>query len=124
MSEGYYTYTVTGMAPCADASSQMCVTEIVLPNAGIGGSVAWCQSFGNIDLFAQLGGAPQAGGTWSDDNATGALTGSVFAAGSVAPGSYAFTYTVDGPPCSPATATVTVVVGPCLVPPGGINPVE
>lgn len=121
---GCYTYIVVGVPPCPNAASTLCVQVSQPPDAGTGGTVAWCQSFGNIDLFAQLGGTPQAGGTWTDDNATGALSGSVFAAGSVAPGSYSFTYTVDVPPCSPATATVTVAVGPCLIPPGGINPVE
>lgn len=95
-----------------------------LPNAGTGASVNWCQSFGDIDLFAQLTGTPQAGGTWVDLNATGAVSGSIFSAAGFAPGSYAFTYAVSSPGCAPASSTVIVNVGPCLAPPGGIYPVE
>lgn len=121
---GCYVYTVPGVTPCINASATVCVTQQVAPNAGTGGTVAWCQSFGNIDLFAQLGGAPDPGGLWTDDNGTGALTGASFAAGTVTPGTYAFTYTVDDPPCSPVFSTVTVTVGPCLLPPDTGLPVE
>lgn len=121
---GCYRYIVTAMAPCMNDTAEVCVTLSLAPDAGTGASVNWCQSFGDIDLFAQLTGTPQAGGTWVDLNATGALSGSIFSAAGFAPGSYAFTYAVSSPGCAPASSTVTVNVGPCLAPPGGIYPVE
>lgn len=123
-SPGCYLYMVLGVAPCANSSATVCLTEVAAPNAGIDASVNWCQSSGTIALFAQLGGTPDAGGLWMDDNASGALTGASFAAGTVPPGTYSFTYTVGTAPCGPASSTVTVIVGPCLLPPGGVFPVE
>ena len=102
----------------------MCVSVQAGPNAGAGVTLNWCQSYGNMDLFAQLAGTPDAGGFWTDDNATGALTGATFAAGTVPPGTYGFTYSVGVAPCTLASATVTVTVGPCLLPPDTGLPVE
>lgn len=79
--------------------------------------MVWCQSFGVLDLFAQLTGTPQAGGNWSDDDATGALNGGTFTPGGVPPGTYDFTYTVSSGGCPPASATVAVNLGACLAPP-------
>lgn len=121
---GCYRYIATATAPCVNDTAEVCVTLSVSPDAGTGASVNWCQSFGDIDLFAQLTGTPQAGGIWADDNATGALNESIFSSAGFAPGSYAFTYTVSSPGCASASSTVTVNVGPCLAPPGGIYPVE
>jgi len=121
---GPYVYTVTGVAPCLAESVTFNVSVVSPRKAGAAGTVAWCQRFGNIDLFAQLGGTPDAGGFWTDDNATGALTGATFAAGNVPPGTYAFTYSAGTAPCTPVSATVTVNVGPCLLPPDTGLPVE
>jgi hypothetical protein len=121
---GCYQYVVQGMAPCVNDSAVVCVSVQASANAGTGAAVNWCQSFGNIDLFAQLGGAPDTGGIWTDDDATGALTGASFAAGTVPPGTYSFTYNVGTAPCSPASSTVSVTVGPCLLPPETGLPAE
>lgn len=114
---GCYTYAVLGVPPCPNAASAVCVQVSLLPDAGTGGPLAWCQSFGDVDLFAQLNGTPQPGGTWSDDDATGVLNAGVFQAGSIPVGTYAFTYSVSTPGCTPASATVSVSVGACLLPP-------
>ncbi|MBK7383269.1 MAG: hypothetical protein IPI81_08015 [Flavobacteriales bacterium] len=124
MDPGVYTYTVVGTGPCTDATSTVTVTEVNPPNAGSSGIVNWCQSFGALDLFAQLGGTPDVGGIWTDDNATGQLVAGVFNASSVIPGSYGFTYMVNSVACGPATATLLVIVGPCLIPPREIFPTE
>ncbi|MFN5031040.1 MAG: gliding motility-associated C-terminal domain-containing protein [Flavobacteriia bacterium] len=92
---GMYTYTVAATAPCAtDAIAQVVVTEITAPDAGTDGTLTICQgtTVTAAELFASLGGTPDAGGTWSP-----ALAGA---------GTYTYTVTVAG--CTDATAIVTV----------------
>lgn len=122
---GCYTYTVAGIAPCPNASSALCINVSPVANAGTDASLNWCQSSGALDLFAQLVGTPSPGGTWTDDNATGALSGSTFNPVGVPSGTYVFTYTVGGGACPAASASVTVNhSGVCLVPPQYPYPVE
>lgn len=122
---GCYTYTVAGIAPCPNASSTLCITVSPVANAGTDATLSWCLSSGALDLFAQLGGTPSPGGTWTDDNATGALSGSTFNPAGVPSGTYVFTYTVGGGACPAASASVTVNhSGVCLVPPQYPYPVE
>ncbi|MEO8590209.1 MAG: hypothetical protein ABI432_12625 [Flavobacteriales bacterium] len=112
---GCYTYTVPGIAPCSDATVDRCITVEVMPDAGLDAAVIWCISAGVVDLFTQLGGTPDPGGTWTDIDATGELVGSIFNAPAVAPGNYDFTYVVNGnAPCVPASATLTVTVAACI----------
>ena len=106
MTAGVYTYTVTGVAPCANASATVTVAETSSPDAGADANVALCSSSGSLDLFAQLGGTPDVGGTWSGPSV---LVGSSFDPATMAEGIY--TYTLSGTaPCASATATVTVTV--------------
>ncbi|HRO99054.1 MAG TPA: hypothetical protein PLN54_06420 [Flavobacteriales bacterium] len=124
-SPGCYTYTVLGIPPCPNAASALCITISPVANAGTDASLNWCQSSGALDLFAQLGGTPAPGGTWTDDSATGALSGSTFNPAGVPSGTYVFTYAVGGGACPAASASVTVNhSGVCLVPPQYPYPVE
>ncbi|WP_405411114.1 cadherin-like domain-containing protein [Maribacter sp. Asnod1-A12] len=69
--DGTHTYTVTATSPCAiDDESTVTVTQQAPPNAGIDGTLNICagDSFDNDDLFAQLTGSPDTGGTWVDNN--------------------------------------------------------
>ncbi|MEO9977865.1 MAG: gliding motility-associated C-terminal domain-containing protein, partial [Maribacter dokdonensis] len=69
--DGTHTYTVTATAPCTiDDESIVTVVEQAQPNAGGDGTLNICQgsSFTNADLFAQLTGNPDTGGTWVDNN--------------------------------------------------------
>ena len=64
-----YTYTVTAIAPCSvDATSKVTITEHAAPNAGTDGTLTVCEGTtpNNAELFEALGGAPDAGGTWSN----------------------------------------------------------
>ncbi|UPT71335.1 MAG: T9SS type A sorting domain-containing protein [Flavobacterium sp. JAD_PAG50586_2] len=74
------------------------ITPCQTPNAGINGTLTICAGTSPTteELFAQLGGSPQPGGTWSD------------------PVSGVYTYTVNSTaPCTEvATATVTVITQP------------
>ena len=75
-----------------------------------------------FDLFEALGGAPTAGGTWTDQIGTGALTGGILnacqlPAGSIAP----FVYTVSDPNCGDVLATVLVTISDFPDPGGDVS---
>ncbi|MBK9626409.1 MAG: hypothetical protein IPO56_01485 [Flavobacteriales bacterium] len=65
MTPGAYVYTVTGVAPCANATATVTVTENTATNAGTNGPLTLCSNGASVALSTGLGGAPQAGGTWS-----------------------------------------------------------
>ncbi len=111
----HFTYVVNGTPPCANDSATVTVVVVAIPNAGTNGTLTACENDGAVDLFTGLNGTPQLGGTWSDDDNTGALTGGIFDASQVGAGTYNFSYTVPGfGPCPDSTATVTVTatIGP------------
>jgi gliding motility-associated-like protein len=89
-----YTYTVNAVAPCTGSSSStVTVTEQAQPNAGTNGTLTVCAGTTptEAELFAALGGTPDAGGTWSN---VGLI--------------YTYTVAATSPCATPATATVTV----------------
>jgi len=103
---GVYTYTVTGQAPCVPATATVTVSVNAAPNAGTNATVTRCSNDASFSLFSQLGGTPNAGGTWTGPG--GAHNGT-FIPGTDAPGAY--TYLVAGiAPCANATAVVTVII--------------
>ncbi len=105
---GIYTYTVTGLPPCAAATALVLVQEQAPPNAGSNGAITVCSTAQAFPLFSLLGGAPSVGGSWSGPG--GAMNGA-FIPGTSVQGIY--TYTVAGiTPCASASATVTVTVNP------------
>ena len=112
-----FTYTVSA-AGCPDASATVTVVVNASPNAGANATDTVCFDIESLDLMNTLGGAPDAGGAWSDDDASGALTGSVFAPDNAGIGIYNFTYTVAGiSPCVDASSSVEITVDLCA----GIN---
>ena len=61
-----FTYYVVASAPCVDDSTTITVTIETPLNAGTDGlPLELCSNDGTIDLFTQLGGSPDTGGTWS-----------------------------------------------------------
>ncbi|MBL7950649.1 MAG: gliding motility-associated C-terminal domain-containing protein [Flavobacteriales bacterium] len=104
MVSGVYTYTVNGTAPCTNAIATVTVNETGSPNAGTDGAITLCSSGTAVDLFAQLGGAPDAGGTWSGPSA---LVGSNYDPATMTPGVYTYTLNATAP-CSSANADVMV----------------
>ena len=113
---GIYTYTVNSAAPCAPVSSTVTVTVNPGPDAGSDNTIDLCSTDPVIDLFTQLGGTPDAGGSWVDPNNNvfgGILDPSVDPAGS-------YVYTVNGlPPCASSSATITVNIS--TPPNAGLN---
>ena len=103
-----YTYTLTGVAPCADTSATVTVSIIPEPNAGTDGSIELCDNNATLFLFDVLQGNPQPGGTWSP-----ALTSGTDEFNPALDPAGQYTYTVAGvPPCDDASATVTVAIIP------------
>ncbi|MBL7985978.1 MAG: hypothetical protein JNM91_13310, partial [Flavobacteriales bacterium] len=103
---GLYTYTVAGTAPCPSASTSIDVNVVEDPDPGASSGATLCASDAPIDLFAQLGGTPDAGGSWSGPSA---VVDGLFDPNTMVAGSY--TYAIDvPPPCVSTSSTVTVSV--------------
>lgn len=107
---GNYSYTVTGVAPCADASSTVSVTVNSPANAGANGQLLACDTLQALDLFAGLQGTPQPGGSWLDLDGSGGLSGGLLNTTGIEPGEYYYRYTVTVPGCGTDDALVKVEV--------------
>ncbi|MBK9759405.1 MAG: gliding motility-associated C-terminal domain-containing protein [Flavobacteriales bacterium] len=103
---GSYQYTVVGIAPCPNEISIVEVNVVSNPDPGANSGATLCLSDSPIDLFEQLGGTPDAGGTWSGPSL---VNGSTFDPASMADGIY--TYTIDvPPPCVSASSSVVIAL--------------
>ncbi|MEZ4739453.1 MAG: hypothetical protein R2818_08880 [Flavobacteriales bacterium] len=115
------TYCVTAYQPGhPDCPATDCVT-ISVDNAvdpGTNGAVSVCENSAAINLFAELGGTPELGGSWTTPAST--PHSGTFMPGTDAAGVYTYTVTGSGA-CgsSSATSTVTVTVSP--MPNAGTN---
>lgn len=111
-SPGVYRYTISGDAPCPNASAELTLVVNPATDAGQNTTEQACQTQTEVDLFAALGPNAQSGGTWTDNNGSGALTGSTFNPSIAGNGNWGFTYTVTGiSPCTTSTASIIVEVG-------------
>lgn len=108
---GVYTYTVTGNAPCTNAVATVTATVNQAPDAGTSTTISICADAGTVNLFNALGGTPDAGGVWTDDDGTGQLSGQLFSPAGLPAGNYDLTYTVTGNGlCGDDQATVRVTI--------------
>ena len=107
-----FRYTVTGTAPCASASAVVSVTVInSAPDAGGDNTVSACENDAAFDLFANLTGTPDPGGSWTDMDTSGAtINGDDVDLTGVAIGTYRFQYTITAGTCGSSSAIVTVDV--------------
>jgi len=103
---GVYTYTVAAVAPCTgNATATVTVSEQAQPNAGTNGTLSICSTASAQSLFAQLGGTPDAGGSWSGPST---VIGGNYDPSTMDAGVYTYTVVAVAPCTGNATATVTV----------------
>ncbi len=111
---GTYIYTVDadGEGPCAEDSADVVVTINPANDAGDDGELTVCSDdVTDYSLFDELGGTPQAGGTWTAPGG-GDFDGS-FNASTDAAGTYIYTVDADGEgPCPEDSADVVVTINP------------
>ncbi|HRH36729.1 MAG TPA: gliding motility-associated C-terminal domain-containing protein [Flavobacteriales bacterium] len=107
---GNYTYTVTGVAPCNDAIAVIDVVVNDPPSAGGDGATIACDTLSALDLFTVLQGVPSSGGTWTDLNTTGGLTGGALNTTAIVPGQYGYRYVASAAGCANDTSVVNVTV--------------
>jgi len=108
----YYTFDLVIQNACIATNGVSAIGYVPGANAGMSDSVLVCETESAVDLTQFLG-TYDFGGTWSDDDATGALTDSIFDASAVtAGGTYDFTYIVtqSGGCVGGDTATISVTV--------------
>ncbi len=94
---GVYTYSVTA-AGCPDVTSELTIAITPEPNSGTDASISRCESTGNIDLTAELGGTPATGGVWTD--ATNAVIANPYNISGQCGNTLALTYTVSSGTCT------------------------
>ncbi|WP_340067248.1 gliding motility-associated C-terminal domain-containing protein, partial [Ascidiimonas aurantiaca] len=114
-----FTVTITDANGCINTET---ITVQVDPDLspGTGTNFESCRvdSGNSLDLFSLLSGNDP-GGIWSDDSGSGALSGNEIDFSQMAPGTYAFTYTVNtGTSCNEASVTVQVTLLDAIVPDG------
>jgi len=110
----FFRYTVAGRGNCNDANTVLIVNVNQDHDAGTDASLVVCNDpTSTYDLFNNLGGTPEAGGSWSDDDNTGIDLSNPSAVNfaSLAAGTYDFTYEIAGEGvCNPVSSTLTVTV--------------
>jgi len=113
-----FTFDVDAINSCDDELVTVQITINEIPNTGIPApTTTFCEndlaSNSPLDLFGELAGE-DSGGTWTDDDTSGALTGSDVDLTSLAIGSYNFTYTItDSNSCTnSSTVNIRIVNAP------------
>ncbi|MEM6267962.1 MAG: T9SS type A sorting domain-containing protein [Bacteroidota bacterium] len=110
---GTFTFTYGVIDACGYTdSTDVTLVIAAAPNPGVDSTIMVCDFDAAFDLTPFLGTA-DAGGTWNDDDNSGALTGTNFDPNVAGPGTFNFTYTVSAPDCADESATVTVSVMIC-----------
>ncbi|TXE06376.1 gliding motility-associated C-terminal domain-containing protein [Seonamhaeicola algicola] len=108
-----FTFDVDAIGSCDDVNVTVSVIINPLPNTGVPAPVAFCEndviSNSPLDLFSQLTGE-DAGGTWTDDDTSGALTGSNVDLTLLAIGSYSYTYTITDVNGCTNSSTVVITI--------------
>ncbi|TXG37470.1 gliding motility-associated C-terminal domain-containing protein [Seonamhaeicola maritimus] len=108
-----FTFDVNAIGSCDDVLATVSVTINPLPNTGTPTPATFCENDleanSPLSLLGQLSGQ-DAGGTWTDDDATSALSGTDVDLTLLAVGSYNFTYSItDTNGCSNSSTVVVTV---------------
>lgn len=108
-----YTYSVPNIGSCSDVDVTVQLIVLPQPNTGTPTNATFCENdvAGNspLDLFGQLTGN-EPGGTWTDDDASGALSGSDVDLTILPIGSYNFTYSLTSTDGCNNSSTVTITI--------------
>ncbi|WP_391594532.1 gliding motility-associated C-terminal domain-containing protein [Winogradskyella sp.] len=122
-----YTYSVPDIGTCSDVDVTVQIIVLPQPETGVPTPAIFCENDlaanSPLDLFLQLSGE-DSGGTWTDDNATGALSGSSVDLTLLTIGSYNFTYTILESNGCTNSSTVVVTVEEAPESGNAIAPVE
>ena len=110
---GTFTYTVIGVAPCANATATVTVSVSPQPNAGSDAVTSLCNTAEPVDLFSLLGGSPATGGTWTGPN--GSVVPTMLNPSTATNGIYTYTVTSIAP-CTDDQATVDITIVPEPIP--------
>ncbi|MEO1031806.1 MAG: gliding motility-associated C-terminal domain-containing protein [Bacteroidota bacterium] len=110
-----YYATQTDQVTNCESSNRLAVNVVIniAPNSGnpSANPIIACNDNNTIDLNTGLDGTQDAGGQWIDTDGTGALTGNILDATSLAVGSYDFEYFIAGLSlCPDASTTITVTI--------------
>ncbi|WP_420573733.1 gliding motility-associated C-terminal domain-containing protein [Kordia sp.] len=108
-----FDYTVNAMVPCVGSeTTSVTVSVQAAPDSGTNNTISATTASGVIDLFTNLSGTPDTGGTWSLNGSSAApganfdqSAGTLDASG-LGGGTYVFDYTVTT--CLASISTVTV----------------
>ncbi|WGD35450.1 gliding motility-associated C-terminal domain-containing protein [Olleya sp. YS] len=107
-----YTYSVPIIGSCSDVDVTVQIIVNPIPNTGVPTPATFCENDlaanSPLDLLGQLSGQ-DAGGTWTDDDATGALSGTDVDLTLLTIGSYNFTYTITANGCTNSSTVVITV---------------
>ncbi len=110
-----FTYSVPAIGTCTDNDVTVTVIINPLPNTGTPTPLLVCENDltanSPVDLFNQLTGQ-DSGGMWSDDDATGALTGSNVDISGFTVGSFNFSYSITDVNGCMNSSIVTITVEP------------
>jgi gliding motility-associated-like protein len=106
---GTYSLTVT-VNGCTSPAGTVSFNVIPQPFAGADATDVQCNPGTVLDLFSYIGTGYTTGGTWTDLDASGALTAADFNTALVASGTFRFRYTVTSPCGVSDDATVTITL--------------
>lgn len=114
-----FTYIVTATSPCTDDESTLEITVLEGVDAGADNMISVCEG-AVIDLNTALSFGVDLSGTWSDDDGSGALSGSMFNSSNFQGQSFQFTYSLgSGSSCGMDEAIITVSIETSLS--AGVN---
>jgi gliding motility-associated-like protein len=118
-----FRYSIAASGICSGSQADVILAVTALQSAGTGNTLNTCHET-VIDLETLLTGHDP-GGTWTELNSSGLLTGSIFDASSASGGIYNFSYGFDSTGGCPASSTTVTIIGdtedPLITCPGNVT---